>query len=210
RQVTNTFLFARDGYRCMYCGRHRSDLRHREFLTRDHVVPMSRGGTNTWENVVTACSPCNNRKVSHLPSEVPMHPLHPPLEPNYVELVCAVPRITTVQAKYIRMFYGAELLRALRPALGEEAACAASERHCARHQNQRGESPERDEQEGRQQHGEGRACGCRVVCLAQPDHRECEHPDSADHATHEGEDRGELRAIGVAEHANRRREAVLR
>lgn len=104
RQVTNTFLFARDGYR------------------RDHVVPMSRGGTNTWENVVTACSPCNNRKGSHLPSEVAMHPLHPPLEPNYVELVWAVRRITTVQAKYIRMFYGEEVLRALQPAPEEEAA----------------------------------------------------------------------------------------
>ena len=43
RQVTNTFLFARDGYRCMYCGRHRQDLKGREFLTRDHVTPLSRG-----------------------------------------------------------------------------------------------------------------------------------------------------------------------
>ncbi len=122
RQVTNTFLFARDGYRCMYCGRHRSDLRHREFLTRDHVVPMSRGGTNTWQNVVTACSPCNNRKGSHLPVEVAMHPLHPPLEPNYVELVWAVRRITSVQAKYIRMFYGEDVLRALQPLPTDTAA----------------------------------------------------------------------------------------
>ncbi len=122
RQVTNTFLFARDGYSCMYCGRHRTDLRHREFLTRDHVVPMSRGGANTWQNVVTACSVCNNRKGSHLPAEVAMHPLHPPLEPNYVELVWAVRRITTVQAKYIRMFYGEEVLRALQPLPADEAA----------------------------------------------------------------------------------------
>jgi 5-methylcytosine-specific restriction endonuclease McrA len=113
RQVTNTFLFARDSYRCMYCGRHRSELRHREFLTRDHVVPMSRGGANNWHNVVTACSPCNNRKGSHLPVEVAMHPLHVPHEPNYVELVWAVRRITSVQAKYIRMFYGEDVLRAL-------------------------------------------------------------------------------------------------
>jgi 5-methylcytosine-specific restriction endonuclease McrA len=113
RQVTNTFLFARDGYRCQYCGRHRSELRGREFLTRDHVVPMSRGGANGWANVVTACSPCNNRKGSHLPDEVAMHPAHLPHEPNYVELVWAVRRITPVQAKYIRMFYGADVLRAL-------------------------------------------------------------------------------------------------
>src|SRR3990170_8800651 len=56
RQVTNTFLFARDGYTCQYCGRGIRQLRHRESLTRDHVVPLSRGGTNAWTNVVTACS----------------------------------------------------------------------------------------------------------------------------------------------------------
>lgn len=114
RQVTNTFLFARDGYRCLYCGRHRSDLRGRAFLTRDHVIPISRGGMNIWENVVTACSPCNNRKGSRLPAEVGMYPAHAAHEPNYVELVWAVRRITPVQAKYIRMFYGEEVLRALR------------------------------------------------------------------------------------------------
>jgi 5-methylcytosine-specific restriction endonuclease McrA len=113
RQVTNTFLFARDGYRCQYCGRHRTQLRGREFLTRDHVVPLSRGGGNNWQNVVTACSPCNNRKGSHLSLEVGMLPLHQPHEPNYVELVWAVRRITIVQAKYIRMFYGEDVLRAL-------------------------------------------------------------------------------------------------
>jgi 5-methylcytosine-specific restriction endonuclease McrA len=113
RQVTNTFLFARDGYRCLYCGRHRSQLRGREFLTRDHVTPMSRGGPNIWTNVVTACSPCNNRKGSHMPNEVGMHPEREPREPNYVELVWAVRRITPPQAKYIRMFYGEDVLRAL-------------------------------------------------------------------------------------------------
>jgi 5-methylcytosine-specific restriction endonuclease McrA len=113
RQVTNTFLFARDTYRCQYCGRHRTHLRGREFLTRDHIVPLSRGGDNSWSNVVTACSPCNNRKGSHLAGEVGMHLSHIPVEPNYVELVWAVRRITVQQAKYIRMFYGEDVLRAL-------------------------------------------------------------------------------------------------
>lgn len=114
RQVTNTFLFARDGYRCQYCGRHRGQLRGREFLTRDHVLPLSRGGENSWENVVTACSPCNNRKASHLPEECGMHLGKHPHEPNYVELVWAVRRVTDVQAKYIAMFYGQDILEALR------------------------------------------------------------------------------------------------
>jgi 5-methylcytosine-specific restriction endonuclease McrA len=46
RQVTNTFLFARDSYTCQYCGRHQRELRGREFLTRDHILPVSRGGEN--------------------------------------------------------------------------------------------------------------------------------------------------------------------
>src|SRR5690348_15175324 len=81
RQVTNTFLFARDNYRCQFCGRSQQELRHRECLTRDHLVPLSRGGTNGWNNVLTACSSCNTRKGNLLPEEAGMHPLRPPSSP---------------------------------------------------------------------------------------------------------------------------------
>lgn len=117
RQVTNTFLFARDGYRCQYCGRHRSELAHRQFLTRDHVQPLSQGGDNTWTNVVTACSACNNRKADRMPRQAGMRLLTRPGEPNYVHLVWAVRRVTPAQRKYIRMFYGADALDALDPAV---------------------------------------------------------------------------------------------
>jgi 5-methylcytosine-specific restriction endonuclease McrA len=110
RQVTNTFLFARDGYRCQFCGRSQSELRHRECLTRDHLVPFSRGGTDSWSNCVTACSTCNARKGNHLPEEVGMHPLHPPTEPHFVHLAWAVRRLTPIQARYIRLFYGQQVL----------------------------------------------------------------------------------------------------
>jgi len=113
RQVTNTFLFARDGYRCQFCGRPGGELRHRECLTRDHLIPLSRGGTNEWTNVVTACSSCNTRKGNRLPEECGMQPLHPPLEPHFVHLTWAVRRLTPVQAKYIRLFYGAGTLATL-------------------------------------------------------------------------------------------------
>ena len=113
RQVTNTFLFARDDYECQYCGRHRRELKGRQFLTRDHVVPTSRGGENTWENVVTSCSPCNNRKGDRLPREAGMTLLTDPTEPNYVHLVWVVRRVTDRQAKYIRMFYGGDALDAV-------------------------------------------------------------------------------------------------
>lgn len=113
RQVTNTFLFARDGYKCQYCARSSYELRPRESLTRDHVVPMSRGGLNTWTNVVTACSSCNTRKANHLLDECGMHLLHKPVEPHFVHLAWAVRRLTPTQAQYIRLFYGGEVVREL-------------------------------------------------------------------------------------------------
>ena len=113
RQVTNTFLFARDGYRCQFCARPQLQLKPRECLTRDHLVPLSRGGTNAWTNVVTACSSCNARKGNHLPEELDMFPIRPPVEPHFVHLAWAVRRLTPTQAKYIRLFYGAEVLAEL-------------------------------------------------------------------------------------------------
>ena len=90
RQVTNTFLFARDNYRCQYCHRSQANLRHRECLTRDHLVPLSRGGKNTWTNVVTACSSCNTRNGNRLAGECGIHPVVPPSEPHFVHLAWAV------------------------------------------------------------------------------------------------------------------------
>lgn len=113
RQVTNTFLFARDGYRCQYCGRAGHELRQRESLTRDHVVPISRGGLNVWTNVVTACSSCNTRKSNHLVEECGMHLLAAPSEPHFVHLSWAVRRLTPIQARYIKLFYGGDVVRRL-------------------------------------------------------------------------------------------------
>jgi 5-methylcytosine-specific restriction endonuclease McrA len=113
RQVTNTFLFARDHYRCQYCQRGQTEFRHRECLTRDHLVPLSRGGDNEWTNVVTACSTCNTRKGNHLPEECGMPPHTAPHEPHFVHLAWAVRRLTNQQAKYIKLFYGEAALRAL-------------------------------------------------------------------------------------------------
>ncbi len=113
RHVTNTFLFARDHYTCQYCGRHRRQLGHREFLTRDHLLPMCRGGDNTWDNVLTACTRCNHKKGNMTPAEAHMRPLRRASEPNHVELVWAVRKVTPIQAKYIGMFYGRDALKAL-------------------------------------------------------------------------------------------------
>jgi 5-methylcytosine-specific restriction endonuclease McrA len=128
RQVTNTFLFARDHYTCQYCGRQQSELKLRESLTRDHIIPLSRGGLNEWTNVVTACGPCNTRKANRLPAEIGMHPLTIPVEPHFVQLGWAVRRLTPAQAKYIELFYGKETLDDLRtidPTLASAPAAVA-------------------------------------------------------------------------------------
>ncbi len=114
RQVTNTFLFARDNYLCQYCGRHQSILKPRQSLTRDHLIPLSRGGLNVWTNVVTACSPCNTKKSNHLPHEIGMIPMHQPTEPHFVHLAWAVRKLTPTQSKYIEIFYGKETVDDLR------------------------------------------------------------------------------------------------
>jgi hypothetical protein len=77
------------------------------------VMPVCRGGLNDWGNVVTACSPCNNRKGGRTPEEARMPLLSDPAEPNHVHLVWAVRRVTPTQAYYIRMFYGEDALRAI-------------------------------------------------------------------------------------------------
>jgi len=75
-------VFLRDGFGCQYCG----DRLPTHDLTFDHVVPRSRGGRTTWENVVTACGDCNLRKGSRLPRECGMAPRAHPRQPTTWEL----------------------------------------------------------------------------------------------------------------------------
>lgn len=75
-------VFLRDAFECQYCGGREPAPN----LTFDHVIPRSRGGRTTWENVVTACGPCNLRKGSALPRECRMHPRKPAQQPSTWEL----------------------------------------------------------------------------------------------------------------------------
>jgi 5-methylcytosine-specific restriction endonuclease McrA len=79
--LTNSALFARDQHLCMYCGQ--SQPRHH--LTRDHVQPVSRGGADIWENVVTACFGCNSRKGGRTPAQASMPLLAVPFRPSWIE-----------------------------------------------------------------------------------------------------------------------------
>jgi 5-methylcytosine-specific restriction endonuclease McrA len=67
-------VFARDGHRCQYCGANAENI--------DHVVPRSRGGTHTWENVVAACRPCNTRKEDRFLHETGLSLRRRPLAPK--------------------------------------------------------------------------------------------------------------------------------
>jgi 5-methylcytosine-specific restriction endonuclease McrA len=75
-------VFLRDAFACQYC----AERAPAPDLTFDHVIPRSRGGRTTWENVVTACGACNLRKGSRLPKECHMHPLATPRQPSTWEL----------------------------------------------------------------------------------------------------------------------------
>lgn len=72
-------LYARDRYRCQYCGRRGKPGE----LNIDHILPRSRGGESTWENVVVACVPCNRRKGDELPEEAGMVPMRRPQRPRW-------------------------------------------------------------------------------------------------------------------------------
>lgn len=71
-------ILARDNFRCQYCGRQFSANQ----LTLDHVVPRSRGGSTSWENVVAACVRCNLRKGDRTPAEAGMRLIRQPRRPD--------------------------------------------------------------------------------------------------------------------------------
>jgi len=88
-RLTRQNLMLRDGHQCQYCGS-RATLRN---LDLDHVLPRSRGGEDSWQNLVTACQPCNRRKGRRTPQEASMPLIRRPAMPRWslaVQLlVCA-------------------------------------------------------------------------------------------------------------------------
>lgn len=74
-------IMRRDGYKCQYCGASGGNL------TIDHVIPKSQGGEDTWENLVTACVSCNNKKNDRRPEEANMKLLKQPRKPNHITFI---------------------------------------------------------------------------------------------------------------------------
>ena len=73
-------VFYRDSFTCQYC---RKPFTSKD-LTLDHVIPKSKGGDTSWENIVSSCGPCNNKKADKLPHEINMVPWKKPKEPQWI------------------------------------------------------------------------------------------------------------------------------
>lgn len=76
-------IFYRDNNVCQYCG----DQFGKSHLTLDHVIPIVQGGKKSWENIVTACKPCNQRKGGRTPAQANLSLIRKPKKPNWVPAV---------------------------------------------------------------------------------------------------------------------------
>lgn len=97
--LTNAALFSRDDNMCAYCGHTFSRVK----LTRDHIIPQSKGGPDTWENCVTCCFECNQRKGNHLLQDIPdMDLLYQPYAPSHHEnLILRNKKLSKDQLEYL-------------------------------------------------------------------------------------------------------------
>jgi hypothetical protein len=96
--LTNRTLFARDLHVCAYCGERHTTPN----LSRDHVIPRSRGGEDIWTNVVTSCHRCNHSKGARTPEEARLHLRYVPYEPNHYEnLILQNRKILADQMEYL-------------------------------------------------------------------------------------------------------------
>ena len=104
--LTNRALFRRDRNLCLYCAGHFQDTE----LTRDHVQPRSRGGEDTWDNVVAACKRCNHQKGHRLLAGTNLELLALPYVPNFPEYLALINsgRILGDQMEFLRTQFSKE------------------------------------------------------------------------------------------------------
>ena len=96
--LSNQKLFVRDRQVCAYCGGHF----HVDDLTREHIVPTSRDGADSWMNCITACKACNGRKGNRLPEEARMTLMYLPYVPNlHEDMILRGRRILADQMEFL-------------------------------------------------------------------------------------------------------------
>lgn len=94
-------LFRRDHNRCCYCG----NVFTRVNLEMEHIIPASKGGKNTWENMVTSCGGCNDYKADNTPEQAGLNMYYQPYVPNRAEyLILANSSLTQEQLDYLQNF----------------------------------------------------------------------------------------------------------
>lgn len=97
--LTNKTLFGRDRHVCAYCGGHFNP----NHLSRDHIMPVSKGGENKWMNVVTSCKKCNSIKSDKTLKQAGLELLYIPYEPNHYEHMILLNRgILADQMEYLK------------------------------------------------------------------------------------------------------------
>src|ERR1700733_3182252 len=95
RKITRRAVFARDNWTCQYCG-------SRSNLTVDHVIPRSKGGGSSWDNIVASCAPCNRRKGDALPRQAGMRLQKQPRPPPATVFIhVASPTIPVAWQQYL-------------------------------------------------------------------------------------------------------------
>lgn len=83
--LTKSNIFVRDNFTCQYCGK--KFKKKSKSLTIDHVIPKSKGGRNTWDNLVTACGSCNAYKGNMTPNKIGLTLLKKPVKPTIGEFI---------------------------------------------------------------------------------------------------------------------------
>lgn len=97
--LSNRTLFGRDRHICAYCGEYFENFRD---LSRDHIIPKSKGGVNVWENCVTACKSCNAKKGNKTLKEAKMELLYVPYVPTHYEhMILQNRKILADQMEYL-------------------------------------------------------------------------------------------------------------
>lgn len=89
-------IFKRDDFKCLYCG-------SRDNLTLDHVIPRSRGGSNSWTNLATCCNRCNVLKSDKTPEEANMNLSYKPFTPNFLFFIKKMNKISEEWRPYLMM-----------------------------------------------------------------------------------------------------------
>jgi 5-methylcytosine-specific restriction endonuclease McrA len=106
-RFTRYNIYLRDRGKCQYCGR-RFNMRD---LTYDHVIPRTKGGAATWDNIVTCCRPCNVRKGGRTPREAQMSLIRAPMKPNWLPMFNLATGSDWMPESWHNYFVGTSLAR---------------------------------------------------------------------------------------------------